>query len=171
MYHANFDINLPPGVAKLLGGVSEWSPTNDHDAFGSRQDSRVSIYRSLNNTCVCLFNHFHHSRDTGCGGGRTIEQDSKSSVLFYPPNHDIPQKCFPEINTVSVHRKYSMQVKYCFSYISRKNYIMRLKPICISVIRCFIMVLLRVREILKKNLTRLPRLSSMTLCRPISCKN
>ena len=39
-----------------------------------------------------LFNNFHHSRETGCGVGRTTEQVSKLSALFYPRNHDIPQK-------------------------------------------------------------------------------
>ena len=30
-----------------------------------------------------LFNHFHHSRKTGCGGGRTTAQ-GKLSAPFYP---------------------------------------------------------------------------------------
>ena len=41
---------------------------------------------------IYLFNHFHHNRETGCGGGRTTERGSKLSAPFYPPNHDIAQK-------------------------------------------------------------------------------
>ena len=41
---------------------------------------------------MLLFNHFHHNRETGCGGGRTTERGSKLSAPFYPPNHDIAQK-------------------------------------------------------------------------------
>ena len=39
-----------------------------------------------------LFSHFHHSREAGCGGGRTTERGSKLSAPIYPPNHDIPLK-------------------------------------------------------------------------------
>ena len=42
--------------------------------------------------------------------------------------------CLSEINSVSVHHKYTIQVKYCSPYIYRKNYLMRFKPICISFI-------------------------------------
>ena len=55
--------------------------------------------------------------------------------------------CLPEINSFSVHHKYTMQVKHCFSYKSSKNCWMRFKPICISFIWCLIMVPLLVREI------------------------
>ena len=34
---------------------------------------------------VYLFSLFHHSRETGCGGGRTTEQGSKLSAPLYPP--------------------------------------------------------------------------------------
>ena len=72
MYHANFDINLPTGVAKLLGGVSEWSPTNDHDAFGARQDSRVATYRSLNNTCVFYLITFTTAEEQAVVGAQPL---------------------------------------------------------------------------------------------------
>ena len=39
-----------------------------------------------------LFNHFHHNRETGCGGARTAERGSKLSAPFYPPNHGIAQE-------------------------------------------------------------------------------
>ena len=37
---------------------------------------------------VILFSHFHHSRETGCGGDRTTEKGSKLSAPFYPPMID-----------------------------------------------------------------------------------
>ena len=52
--------------------------------------SKVSVATKCLN--LDLFNHFHHNRDTGCGGGRTTERGSKLSAPFYPPNHDIAQK-------------------------------------------------------------------------------
>ena len=40
---------------------------------------------------IYLFNHFHHNRETGCGGCRTTERGSKLSAPFNLPNHDIAQ--------------------------------------------------------------------------------
>ena len=40
---------------------------------------------------IYLFNHFHHNRETGRGGGRTTERGPNYSAAFYPPNHDIAQ--------------------------------------------------------------------------------
>ena len=40
---------------------------------GTRSGSgRHSLY-----SFIYLFSHFHHSRETGCGGGRTSERGSK----------------------------------------------------------------------------------------------
>ena len=52
----------------------------------------LGIQNTTELTLEYLFNHFHHNRETGCGGGRTTEQGSKLSAPFYPPNHDIAQK-------------------------------------------------------------------------------
>ena len=49
-----------------------------HVKFTSRED--IVVYY--------LFSHFHHSRETDCGGGRTTEQGSKLSAPFYPPMID-----------------------------------------------------------------------------------
>ena len=67
------------------------------DHRSSQNVVRTLVTHSLNGSYgtflslfTYLFNHFNHSRETGCGRGRTT--DSKLSAPFYPPNHDIPQK-------------------------------------------------------------------------------
>ena len=64
----------------------------------NKRCGRVSYhccYYLLLNYYLLLFNHFNHSRETGCGRGRTTEQGSKLSAPLYPPNLDIPQKRMP----------------------------------------------------------------------------
>ena len=63
---------------------------------------------------VYLFNHFHHNRETGCGGGRTTERGSKLSAPFYPPNHDIAQKT--DHNTGN-YMPYSLRQVFGFLYV------------------------------------------------------
>ena len=53
----------------------------------SQAESKVAIstiYFTIFNFGLDLFNHFHHNRETSCGGGRTTERGSKLSAPFLP---------------------------------------------------------------------------------------
>ena len=63
---------------------------------------------------IYLFNHFHHSGETGCGGGRTTEQGSKLSAPFYPPNHELSQTT--DHNTGN-YMPYSLRQVWGFFYV------------------------------------------------------
>ena len=68
--------------------------SREHLQFPNRMSEKrflANTFLSYSQSCH-LFNHFHHNRETGCGGGRTTERGSKLSGPFYPPNHDIAQK-------------------------------------------------------------------------------
>ena len=64
--------------------------------------------------CSYIYNYFHHSRETACGGGRTTEQGSKWSAPFYPPNHELSQTT--DHNTGS-YMPYSLWQVWRFFYV------------------------------------------------------
>ena len=86
-WHSKCSLPVAVRVSKMRVLKLPIEPSNT--VFTKDASTSASVFHPEN---ADLFNHFHHSRETGCGGGRTTKRGSKLSAPFYPPNLDIARK-------------------------------------------------------------------------------